>query len=188
MDQDQNLIKKILAGHRRAFEDIIRKHQRLVNHIVFRMVPDGEEREDICQDIFMKVYSNLSRFRGESKLSTWIARIAYNRCVDYTSGRNAALTEGDCGDLLEKTSDCNPLPDAVVENKDISNLLRSEIEKLPRLFRTVLTLYHLDQMSYAEIGYITNFPDGTVKSYLFRARKMLRERLLSKYAAEELWQ
>ncbi len=59
---------------------------------------------------------------------------------------------------------------------------------MPRMFRTVLTLYHLDQMSYAEIGYITNFPDGTVKSYLFRARKMLRERLLSKYTAEELWQ
>ncbi len=78
-------------------------------------------------------------------------------------------------------------PDDFIEDQDLSSRLQSEIMKLPVQFRAILTLYHLDEMSYAEIAKITGLPDGTVKSYLFRARKLLKEKLIAKYQQEELW-
>lgn len=79
-------------------------------------------------------------------------------------------------------------PDKTVEEKDISRLLKTEIDNLPVQFRVIVSLFHLDQMSYNEISKILNLPEGTVKSYLFRARKLLKDKLLSKYQVEDIWQ
>ena len=78
-------------------------------------------------------------------------------------------------------------PDGFVQEQDLTFRLQNEITKLPVQFKTILTLYHLEEMSYAEIAKITGLPDGTVKSYLFRARKLLKEKLIAKYQQEELW-
>jgi RNA polymerase sigma-70 factor (ECF subfamily) len=184
----RSLIKKTLAGNRRAFESIIEGHQRLVSHVVFRMVQNAADQEDICQDVFLKVYQNLGSFQFESKLSTWIAKIAYNACLSFLEKKRVPLFD----DLMpeeksiETASDCSYGPDQVVEGRETSALLRTEIEKMPVHYRTILTLYHLDQMSYREIGETMELPEGTVKSYLFRARQLLKERLLAKYRREDL--
>ena len=81
----------------------------------------------------------------------------------------------------------NRSPHQAAEEADISALLKTEIDELPAVFRTIITLYHLDELSYSEIGQIMNLPEGTVKSYLFRARQILKERLSAKYGKEELW-
>lgn len=136
----------------------------------------------------MKIYQNLSSFRSESKLSTWIAKIAYNTCINYSEKRKLPLWD----DLPSQAQTPGSLqdrggqPDCFTEEKEITIHLHSEIEKLPVHFRTILTLYHLDGMSYDEIGKITGMPEGTVKSYLFRARRLLKERLLAKYQPEDL--
>jgi len=98
-------------------------------------------------------------------------------------------------DVLELADDSeghlvseNMQQDKTVEEKDISRLLKTEIDNLPVQFRVIVSLFHLDQMSYNEIGKILNLPEGTVKSYLFRARKLLKDRLLSKYQVEDIWQ
>ncbi len=78
-------------------------------------------------------------------------------------------------------------PDGFTQEQDLTFRLQNEITKLPVQFKTILTLYHLDEMSYGEIAKITGLPDGTVKSYLFRARKLLKEKLMAKYQQEELW-
>ena len=182
------LVKKTLAGNKRAFESIVELHQRLVSHIVFRMVQNAADQEDICQDVFLKVYQNLGGFQFESKLSTWIARIAYTTCLNYLEKRKVPLFD----DLMpeersiETVADCNYRADQAVEQSETSALLRSEIGKMPVHYRTILTLYHLDQMSYREIGETMELPEGTVKSHLFRARKLLKERLLAKYRREDL--
>jgi len=80
------------------------------------------------------------------------------------------------------------LPDDKTELSEISDLLKNEIDKLPTVYKTIITLYHLDENNYAEIGKILKMPEGTVKSYLFRARKMLRQQLSASYNQEELWQ
>lgn len=187
---NEQLIKHILSGHVEAFRTLIVAHQKLVYHIVLRMGVSEAEREDVCQDIFVKIYRNLSRFQFESKLSTWIATIAYNTCINHLKKKKVPLWNDFASE--EKTIEGNlsndALPDNFTENQDLAERLQTEIDKLPPQLRTILSLYHLDEMSYAEIAQALSLPDGTVKSYLFRARKLLKQRLLQKYQQEELWQ
>lgn len=187
-DENKELVQQILTGDNQAFKILIDDHQTLVSHIVFRMVTSLTDREDLCQDIFLKVYHNLTGFHFQSKLSTWIARIAYNTCLNYLDKKKIPLwsdlkTEGESledyqGDILS--------PEEYTEKQDLSNRLQREIGKLPVQFRTILTLFHLEEMNYREIGKIMDLPAGTVKSYLFRARRNLKERLLLQYQPEEL--
>ncbi|MCB0291377.1 MAG: sigma-70 family RNA polymerase sigma factor, partial [Calditrichaeota bacterium] len=175
-------------------------YQRLVCHVVFRMVHNEEDREEICQDVFVKVYQNLSKFEQKSKLSTWIGRIAYNTCINYLKKKKVPLYEdlapaesGESGSSQNKGSYLDRVPggaklaDETVSDKEMYKFLHEEIAQLPVQYRAILTLYHMDDLSYQEIGEIMSLPDGTVKSYLFRARKLLKERIIEKYPAEELW-
>ena len=185
---DKSLIERILAGDTATFEGIVADYGRLVNHIVYRMIPNISDREDICQDIFIKVYQNLASFRSDSKLSTWIGRIATNRCLDHLGKKSLPLADEAFDQATERAVDTGQLPDDKTELSEISDLLKNEIDKLPTVYKTIITLYHLDENNYAEIGKILKMPEGTVKSYLFRARKMLRQQLSASYNQEELWQ
>lgn len=187
MKDPETLVKKILSGEINAFEALIRQYQRLVSHIVFRMIHKQEDREDICQEVFLQVYQNLGSFKFESKLSTWIARIAYNRSINYLEKKKTPLYDdlSPVEESIEMQSKDSLAPDTFTEHTDRSSRLHVEIEKLPIRYRTILTLYHIDEMKYNEIGEITGLPEGTVKSYLFRARKLLKERLLKKYDVDE---
>ena len=188
MADDKRLVRKILAGNTRAFESLIEEQKRLVSHIVFRMVSNSSDREEICQDVFMKVYQNLKGFQFESRLSTWIAKIAYNTCINYLEKKKIPLL-GDCSSE-DQTLDSFPaegmLPDEYAEKNDVSRRLQTEIDKMPAQYRMILTLYHLDNLSYNQITEIMQIPQGTVKSYLFRARKLLKQRLMAKYQPEDL--
>lgn len=188
MHENENLVKQILDGNELAFERLIRNFQRLVSHIVFRMVSNQSDREDICQDVFIKVYKNLSGFRFDSKLSTWIARIAYNRCINFLEKKKVALYDDLSPDdkQYDAAASESDRPDQISQQSDLKALLFKEIDTLPIQYRTIITLYHLDEMSYHEIAGIMGLPEGTVKSYLFRARKQLREKLESKYQREDM--
>ncbi len=188
MANDRENIQTILDGNIEAFQVLVEKYQRLVAHIVSRMVSNVTEREDLCQEVFLKVYQNLHQFRFQSKLSTWIGRIAYNTCINFYEKKKMPLI-GDF-DLAWETeyhaSSGDSLPNLSAERNQTAGLLHVEIDKMPANFRTILTLFHLDGLSYSEIGKIMQLPEGTVKSHLFRARKHLKERLVKKYQPEEL--
>ena len=181
-------IERILSGDQTAFRSLVEQYQRLVSHIVFRMIAAKEDREDICQDVFMRIYQNLSDFRSESKLSTWIASIAYNACLNHLEKRKLVPLEelNSPEQSLESFLERHKRPDEITEEKEVGALLESEINRMPATFRTILTLYHLDDMSYTQISEVMRLPEGTVKSYLFRARKLLKERLKLKYQPEDL--
>ena len=189
MADSRDLIEKIKAGETDSFQSLVKEYKRLVYNIVFRMVQNDADREDICQDVFVKVYQNLAGFQHESKLSTWIGRIAFNACVNCLTKKKVPLYDDYSaeGDSIENFIGEAKPPDDFTAEKDIANRLETEMSKLPAQLRTILTLYHVEEMSYAEIAKIMNMPDGTIKSYLFRARKMLKQRLMKKYHAEELW-
>lgn len=190
MKNHKLLVEKILSGNIEEFKTLVEEFQRLVSHIVFRMIPKHADQEDICQDVFLQVYQNLGSFKFESKLSTWIARIAYNRCINYLEKKKTPLFD----DLtpeeesIETQSEDSMTPETFTEHQDLSSRLQVEIDKLPIQYRTILTLYHLDEMKYQEICEIMELPEGTVKNYLFRARKLLKQRLMAKYQPEELLQ
>lgn len=189
MDNERNLVDRILAGDGDAFARFIDKYKALVVHIVYRLVLNLDDRDDICQEVFMKIYRSLAGFRFESKVSTWVARVAYNTCMNHLDKKRELLVDEfrpDLGTLDDLSGDADR-PDEVAEEVDVSLRLRAEIERLPAAYRTILTLYHLEEMSYNEIGEVMNLPEGTVKSHLFRARKHLKARLLSHYRREDLW-
>jgi len=186
VEEKLGLTDRILAGESGAFEELVNQHQRLVNHVVFRMIPDKDDRLDICQDVFMKVYQNLGSFRADAKLSTWIARIAYNRCVDYLSKKRIPVSDQPLEEAVQFVAGREIGPDDRTAGRDVRKILEGEIERLPVQYKTIITLFHLEEMSYDEIGKIMKLPEGTVKSYLFRARRMLKDRLAAKYSREEL--
>jgi RNA polymerase sigma-70 factor (ECF subfamily) len=174
---DAELVQQILNGNSNAFRFLVAKHQRLVLYVVGRIVQRQEDIEDICQEVFMKVYSKIGKFRGEAKLSTWIARIAYNTSISHlrkedrdelSYDERPALVAGE----TDESTHCQS-----IETAEIKNYLMMKIEELPVQYRTVLTLFHLEEFSYREIEEITGMPEGTIKSYLSRARKILKEKL-----------
>ncbi|MCP4634136.1 MAG: RNA polymerase sigma factor [candidate division Zixibacteria bacterium] len=188
MSDDRKLVSEISAGNKAAFKDFIEQYQKLVCHVVFRMVSNDTDREDLCQDVFIKVYQNIGNFRFESKVSTWVAQIAYNSCVSFLR-KNKTLLYDDLNPgitTLDDLSGNNVLPDEYSEVQDLSRILVEEIDKLPLIYGTILSLYHLEQMSYNEICEIMQLPEGTVKSYLFRARRLLKNKLLAKYQQEDI--
>jgi RNA polymerase sigma-70 factor, ECF subfamily len=188
MIESRHLIDRIISGDREAFRLFVEQYQRLVGHIVFRMIDNKDDREDICQEVFLKVYQNLGEFKFQSLISTWVGAIAYNTSVNYLQKKKHQpldILQDDEGEADNPDTLETP-PDDQMEQRDLSFNLHREIEKIPPHYRTVLTLYHLDEMTYEEIGLIMKMPEGTVKSYLFRARKILKERLLVKYTQEDL--
>ncbi|MEZ5360738.1 MAG: sigma-70 family RNA polymerase sigma factor [Candidatus Zixiibacteriota bacterium] len=188
MAEQRALVEKILAGDKAAFKTLVIENQRLVSHVVFRMVSAAPDREDVCQEVFVKVYQNLGNFRFDSKLSTWIARIAYTTCLNFIDKKKLPLYDdlGDEDKNFEPVGDEADRPDNRFADSALTDILKTEIDNIPPVYRTIVTLYHLDDMSYAEIAGIMKMPEGTVKSYLFRARRLLKERLLAKYTREEL--
>ena len=188
--QQKELVEKILTGSSKAFRTFIEDYKNLVAHIVIRMIDNIEDREDLCQDVFVKIYQNLYNFKFESKISTWVARIVYNSCINYLEKKKVPLFEDFAPEetTIDSVSGTIDLPDSIMEAEDTHRLLQIEIDNIPVKYRTILTLYHLDEMSYSEIGEIMGWPEGTVKNYLFRARKYLKERLVSKYQVEDLYQ
>ncbi len=176
--KDAELVEQIINGNHNAFRYLVANHQRLVTHVVGRVIQRQDELEDICQEVFIKVFGKIRKFRGESRLSTWIATIAYNTSISYMK-REAKRGEQSYDDqpLLLKGEMDDTFSHTLVERTEAKEHLMKMIESLPVNYRTVLTLYHLEEFSYREIEQITGMPEGTIKSYLSRARKLLKGKL-----------
>jgi RNA polymerase sigma factor (sigma-70 family) len=176
MSDDRELIKKVSKGDLRAFEALVKQYENLVYYVTRRLVKKQEDVEDICQEVFIKVHKNLSSFKFQSKLSTWIAQVAYNTSINYLK-KNKKEQQTQYSENTENVYYTTEDPEQIMIKLDVSTYLDKLIGQLPEQYSTVLTLYHLKEFSYQEIETITGMPEGTVKSYLFRARKMLKDKL-----------
>jgi len=193
---DQLLVEKVLRGDTNSFAVIIKNTERLVAQIIFKMINNPDDRKDIAQDVYLKAFHKLPGFKFQSKLSTWIGQITYNTCLSYLEKKklflpgdlrkenepNDDITEQAKSRSLNMTNDAETL----ILKKELTEILRSAVEMLSPIYKTLISLYHQEELSYEEIAQITELPEGTVKSYLFRARKALKENLLSTYKREEL--
>jgi len=175
---DAELIAQVRNGNTNAYRYLVDKHKNLVWHMVLRMVSQHEDAEDLCQDIFMRVFKDIGKFRGDSKLSTWIGTIAYNTSVDHIrkKGREKVYPADDMEPFM-KGKISTETAFGKTDKSSLKNIVHRLIETMPLHYRTVVTLYHLEEMSYREIEGITGMPEGTVKSYLSRGRQILREKL-----------
>jgi len=192
---DKHLVDRVLRGDTRAFGIIIKNTESLVAQIVFKLIPVAEDRKDLAQDIYLKAFHNLAGFKFQSKLSTWIARIAYNSCLSWLEKKKLVLpgnlhedeeTHESSSPGIYNHSSVESNSEKNLSQKELTHILRKEMEGLPAIYQTLITLYHHESMTYGELSQITGLPEGTVKSSLFRARKKLKENLLSKYLKEAL--
>lgn len=176
MLNEREIVARIMKEDFRAFELLVKEYEKLVFLIISRLVRSVQDKEDICQEVFIKVYKSLHKFRFESKLSTWIASIAYltaiNHTKKYKKERENLSAEG-----LDNFHFTNESPELVLMKKNTSEYVNYLIAQMPLPYRTALTLYHLNDFSCKEIEQITGTPEGTVKSNLFRARKLLKEKI-----------
>lgn len=180
---DQELIQLVLNGNKQAFGVIIKQSEGLVAQIMFKMITDAHIRKDLVQEVYMRVYMSLGEFKYQSKLNTWIGGIAYKTCLKHLDKRPLGMSE-----ILEEDY---PLMEVGKETramtqKELAGILKEAIDQLSPIFRTLVMLYHQEQMSIEEIVAVTALPEGTVKNYLYRARKTLQKSLLEKYKKEDL--
>jgi len=187
---DQQLVDSVLRGDRHAFGLIIKRSEGLVAQIIFKMISNPGDRKDIAQDVFLKVFKNLSGFKFKSKLTTWIGQITYNTCLHYIEKKKLVLLDNfGTDDELQTDNISENLQnssDEILFNKELAGIINSEIERLKPLYKMLICLFHQDDLSYAEIAEITSLPEGTVKSYVFRARNILKVNIQSRYKRNEL--
>jgi RNA polymerase sigma factor (sigma-70 family) len=183
MSDDHSLVHEVLSERPGAFERLIAAHQGLVWHIVLRMVRDPHEAQDLSQEVFLRVYRKLDQFRFDCQLSSWIGRIAFSIGARFLEKKRLPLeqagedADGEAFDPLAQISDGADLESEFAQAELMQHAQRL-IEQLPPLQRTVLTLYHAEELGIAEIARITGRPEGTIKNLLFRIRLRLREALL----------
>ncbi len=175
MPTEKEIINKILQGDIRSFEQLVKQYENLVFVVVSRLTGNREDAKDICQEVFIKVFRNLGSFAFQSKLSTWIAKIAYLTTLNHQ--KKQRRTAGHLPEDLDSFSFTAETPEQLLSRKEQSAYIQELIGQMPAAYKTVLTLYHLNEFSYKEIEEITGMPEGTVKNYLFRARKLLKEKL-----------
>jgi RNA polymerase sigma factor (sigma-70 family) len=176
MFNEREIIPKVINGDFKAFDQLVKQYERLVYYIILKIVDNKEDAEDICQEVFIKVYKSLNEFAYQSKLSTWIAKVAYSITINHLrKSKNDRFTEYPVNvDDYHFTSEN---PEKAMIEKDTAAYINHLIAQMPHHYKTVLTLYHLNEFSYQEIQEITDLPEGTIKSYLFRGRKLLKEKL-----------
>jgi RNA polymerase sigma-70 factor (ECF subfamily) len=183
---ETKLIARLVARDERAFNELVRAYERRVFGLVLRMLSSRAEAEDLTQEVFVQVFKAIGTFRGESKLSTWIYRIAVNLCKNrskYLRVRHAGEQ-----DQLDELADRLPLsqarhgnvaqverPDEAMAGRQVEAIVREAITEVDENFRECLVLCDVEELSYEEIAEITELPVGTVKSRIFRARAQLRE-------------
>lgn len=180
--RDRKLVRALRSRDEDAFCDLVQQHQHKVFNIVFRILGDRHEAEDVAQEVFITVFKHIDQFRGDSKFSTWLYRIATNHArnrIKYLSRRvrkkHQELDDTPEGELME-----NPLsssverPDKQAQANQLEKIIQIGLSELQAEHREIIVLRDIENLTYQEISEITGLAQGTVKSRLFRARVTLK--------------
>ncbi|MBN8656490.1 MAG: sigma-70 family RNA polymerase sigma factor [Anaerolineae bacterium] len=172
---DRDLILRARRGDAEAYGDLVSRHQTSVFNVCYRILHNRADAEDLAQETFIRALDRLHTFDLEREFSPWIRRVAANLCLNYIS-RDGYLTHPVALDE-ERDEDKTQSPGEQVEVKERSEQIRSALASLPPQYRVVVELRHYQELSYDEIASELNIPLSDVKSHLFRARKLLAEKL-----------
>jgi RNA polymerase sigma-70 factor (ECF subfamily) len=165
---DLELVNQSQSGDPEAFSELVRRHQHVIYNVAYRFMRDGNLAEDMAQEAFLKAYRLLKGFRGDCSFSTWMYRVTCSVCLTELNRRKRR------GEV-----ELQPSHDALQaveppQNVDMPERIRRCVGKLPDRYAQVITLYYLKGISYEEIAQVMEVPMGTLKTWMFRARKQLR--------------
>jgi len=172
--EDSLLCAKILAGDTDSFTRLAGKYRKRVLSLGYSFFRNSDDAEDFLQDVLVKVYVSLASFRGESRFSTWLMRVAYNTAINSVKRRREYVSLAEDFDIPD-TSD-NPEEEHL--RRCSLKAIRSAVEVLPERFRVCVDLFFFYDMPYADISDVTGLPINTIKSHVFRAKKLLKDRLV----------
>lgn len=179
---DEELVKRVKKGDIDAFEEIIAKYEKRVFGLIYNVIKNENEIEDVAQEVFMKVYKNIDKFKGNSSLYTWIYRITTNLCLDYIKKKKEVIyidekLQLDDGEVDFQIPSDEKLQDELYEEKELKEKLQKSIAKLPEKQQMMIVLRDIKGLSYEEISEILEMKLGTVKSQINRARLKLKDLL-----------
>ena len=185
---EQKLVERLKRRDEAAFNELVRLYQGKIYRLVFRMIGDAGEAEDLAQEVFVTVFKSIDGFRGDSKLSTWMYRVATNHCKNRIKylGRRAHKKKKEFDEVGDReaiesasmaTSATVPRPDEMVHAKQTEGFIRKALNELPEDQKELVVLRDIENMIYEEIKDVTGLPEGTVKSRLHRARLALQKRV-----------
>lgn len=178
-EQEAMIVRKVLQGDVNAFEKLVTEYEKAVYAIAQRMTGNTEDAADMTQETFIKAYNSLSSFRGDSKFSVWLYRIANNVCLDFLRSKSrrptvSLSTEDDDGEETQlDIADESQSPELLLESSLTRDAVRRGLDSLPPDYKQILLLREIQGLSYEEIAAALGIESGTVKSRIFRARKRL---------------
>lgn len=182
---DQYYIKQVLEGNTNSYGILVQRYQSLVYTVVYRMVKNKEEAEEIAQDTFVKAYKSLVNYRGESKFSTWLYTIAYRKSLDAIKVKKRFVST----ELIEEISEgeIGMVNDALnyLQTKEKKKIIADSILKLPEEEAAIVTLYYFEEKSVKEIKEIVGLTEENIKIKLYRSRKKLYS-ILRHYVSPEM--
>lgn len=180
---DAELVKRVQAGDKRAFDILVSKYQNKILAIISRFISDQAEVYDVAQDTFIKAYRALPNFRGDSQFYTWVYRIAINTAKNYLTakGRRPPATDIDSQDAenygISEALNENASPEKLMMRDELKKVIFDTIDQLPEDLKTAITLREIEGLSYEEIAESMDCPVGTVRSRIFRAREAIDENI-----------
>jgi RNA polymerase sigma-70 factor (ECF subfamily) len=172
---DELIAGHVVSGQRDLFRLLVRRHERAVYGMGLSFFRNREDASDFTQEVFLKVYRSLHRFEGRSRFSTWLYKIAYNTAVNGVTRKKEyrSLAEAEEGGGIAGSD----TPERDLLRKAAREAVLEALEGLPDRYRVCVDLFFFYDRSYQEIEAITGFPVNTIKSHVFRAKKLLREKL-----------
>jgi len=176
MNEDLLCIEQFLNGEEKGFEVLVKKYQDRALNIVYSIIGQDRESEDIVQEVFLKIYHNLKGFKRKSQFSTWLYRIIVNTVYDFL--RKRKNLEGVSDDSLKETIATYPCPKDVLLMKEREAIIQKALKSVPLKYRTAVVLKDIEGLSYIEISRALRCSIGTVESRIYRARQFLREELI----------
>jgi RNA polymerase sigma-70 factor (ECF subfamily) len=189
---DLELVKQAQNGDVKAFEMLVHRYQQKVAGVISKLVKDSHEIQDVAQEVFIKVYKALPKFRGDSAFYTWIYRIAINTAKNYLVARGRRIqnsniepieAESYSGGFEQQNFDT---PEAEYERQEVERVVHKAVSELPEDLKSAIILREVDGLSYEEIAEEMNCPIGTVRSRIFRARDAIDAALKPVLAKEQL--
>ena len=184
--RDEELIELIINGKTELFSELINRYQNKVYSTAYSYTRDYEEAKDLTQEIFIKIYNNLTGFQNKSQFSTYLYRVAVNRCIDWTRKKRPKTIsillcqDDEKADIYDFVADYESNPEEILLRRENSDLIRQEVNKLPEIYSTVMIMYYLQDFSPQEISDILKVPRKTIDTRLFRARNLIKKKLTRK--------
>ena len=181
---EEEIIKQLKSGNYSNYDKIVDLYKNRVFGMAYKFTSDYDESQDLAQEIFLKIYRQIKNFRGESKLSTWIYRISVNTCLDWKKKKEkmksinfSNMVNVENRDQIIDIKDESMSPDRVVLQDEDQKQIHKMIYELSDKYKTVLIMYHFNDMTYQDIAKVLDIPERTVETRLYRARRMLKEKI-----------